>query len=101
MKIKKGDNIVVITGSDKGKKGKVFKVFPDLNKIVIEGVNVKKRHKRPTKSNEKGQIINISLPLNVSNVMLIDPKTNKPTRLGKKLINGKYVRVSKRSGQEV
>jgi large subunit ribosomal protein L24 len=74
MNIKKDDNIIVITGKDKGKTGKVLKAFPRLNKIVVSGVNIKKVHKRPTKSGQKGQIVDKSLPIDASNVKLANSK---------------------------
>lgn len=97
MKIKKGDNVIIISGKDKGKTGKVSKAIPDLGKVVISGLNVRKVHKRPTKSGQKGQIIEKSMPVDVSNVKIVDPKTNKPSKVGKKLVDGKYLRVSKAS----
>jgi large subunit ribosomal protein L24 len=68
MKIKKGDNVIIITGKDKGKKGKIIRALPKLNKVVIEGLNVARKHQRPRKSNEKGQILNIAMPIHISNV---------------------------------
>jgi large subunit ribosomal protein L24 len=97
MLIKKGDNIIVIAGKDKGKTGKVVRVLPEKDRVVVDGVNAVKKHQRPTKSNQKGQIINKLLPIHISNIMLVDPKTNKRTRIGKKLVKGKYVRVAKKS----
>ena len=98
MKIKKGDTIKVIAGKDRGKSGKVIKALPKDEAVVVEGVNIKKRHQRPSRSNQKGQIIDKTMPVHISNVQLLDPKTNKPTRIGKKLVNDKYVRVAKKSG---
>ncbi len=98
MKIKKGDNVIVISGKDKGKTGKIDKAFPERGSVIIVGVNVRKVHKRGRKSGEKGQIVDKSLPIDVSNVMLLDPKTNKPTRLGKKKVGEKWFRVAKKSG---
>lgn len=95
MKIKKGDTIIVIAGTDKGKTGKVLRALPQRDQVIVEGVNIKKRHQRPTQSNQKGQILEKTMPVHVSNVQLIDPKENKPTRVGKKMVNGKYVRVAK------
>ncbi len=71
MKIKKGDNIIVIAGKDKGKKGKVTKAFPALNRVLVEGVNKAKKHQKPRKSGEKGQMIEIERPINVSNVKIV------------------------------
>lgn len=67
MKLKKGDNVMLIAGKDKGKKGKVIRVFPSLNKIVVEGLNMVKKHQRPRKSNEKGSVVDVPMPLDASN----------------------------------
>ncbi len=80
MKIRKDDNVIVISGKDRGKTGKVVRAFPRENKIVMTGVNVVKHHERPKKSGAKGQIVEKAMPFNVSNVMLIDSKTGKRTR---------------------
>ncbi len=101
MKLKKGDNIIIITGKDKGKKGKITKVLPKDNKVVVEGLNMVKKNQRPRKSGEKGSIISISLPMNASNVMIVDPKTGKGTRIGKKKVGDKFVRIAKKSNQEI
>lgn len=71
MKLKKGDNVILIAGKDKGKKGKIIRVFPKLDKIVVEGLNVSKKHQRPRKSNEKGSVIDVAMPLHVSNAKKI------------------------------
>ena len=101
MKIKTGDNVIVITGKDKGKKGKILKVFTGTGKVIVEGLNVIKKHQRSRKSDSKGQIVLKSMPMYASNVMLIDPKTGIQTRVGKKLVGGKMVRIAKKSGQEI
>lgn len=101
MRIKKGDNVVVITGKDKGKKGKVIKAIPSVDRVVIEGVNMKKKHMKPKKSGQKGQIVDMAAPLHVSNVQIVDPKDGKPTRVGMKIVGDKKIRVSKRSGAEI
>jgi large subunit ribosomal protein L24 len=101
MKLKKGDNVIIIAGKDKGKKGKITRVLPDANKVVVEGLNILKKHQRPRKTGEKGQIIKIAMPLNASNVMILDPKTEKPTRLGKKKVGDKMVRIARKSNQEI
>ncbi len=98
MKIKKDDNVIVMTGKDKGKTGKVLKAFPAENKIIISGVNVKKMHQKARKEGQKGQMVEISAPFNASNVMIIDPKTGKGTRVGRKEVGGKNVRYTKKSG---
>jgi len=101
MKLKTGDNVIVITGKDKGKKGKITRVLPAKNKVVVEGLNMTKKHQRPRKSGEKGSMIDTAMPLNASNVMIADPKSGKPTRTGKKKVGDKWVRVAKKSNQEV
>jgi large subunit ribosomal protein L24 len=101
MKLKKGDNVIIIAGKDKSKKGKIVKVLPALNKVVVEGLNLTKKHQRPRKSGEKGQIIKIAMPIHASNVQILDPKTEKPSRIGKKEVGGKMVRIVKKSNQEI
>lgn len=101
MYIKRGDNIIVIAGKDKGRKGKVTRALSAVDKVVVEGINMKKKHQRPRKEGQKGQVIEIASPLNVSNVQLLDPKTNKPTRVGYKVIKGKKVRIARKSGVEI
>ncbi|MFA5095438.1 MAG: 50S ribosomal protein L24 [Candidatus Paceibacterota bacterium] len=101
MKLKKGDNIIVIAGKDKGKKGKIVAVLVDKNKVVVEGINMMKKHQRPKKSGEKGVKIDIAMPMHASNVMLLDPKTDFRTRVGKKKVGDKMVRITKKSGQEI
>lgn len=105
MKIRKNDNVMVITGNDRGKTGKVLKVFPAVSKVIVEGINIRKRHTKPSQKNPQGGILEKEAPIHVSNVMLIDPKTNEPTRLGSQIIlddktnKKKRVRVSKVSGE--
>ncbi len=101
MKIKKNDNVIVIAGKDKGKTGKVIKALPERDMVVIAGVNVKKKHQRPQKSGQKGQVVDKTLPIHISNVMILDPSTGKRTRVGMKLVGEKYVRISKKSGKEI
>ena len=98
MKIKKGDNVIITTGKDRGKTGSVVRAFPKSNRVLIEGVNVKKRHQRARKSGGKGQIVEKAAPVHVSNVMLIDPKSNKGTRVSVRHEDGKRLRVAKKSG---
>ncbi|MCX5775598.1 MAG: 50S ribosomal protein L24 [Firmicutes bacterium] len=102
MKIKKGDKVIVIAGNDKGKTGTVQKVHPKLNKVVVEGVAVRKKHKKPTQQNPEGSILEIYAPIDASNVSLIDPKTKKATRarimtveVKGKLVKGRYSRDGK------
>ncbi|MBX2990625.1 MAG: 50S ribosomal protein L24 [Bacteroidetes bacterium] len=105
MMIRKNDNVTVISGNAKGKTGKVLKVFPDRNRVIIEGVNIMKRHSRPSQKNPQGGIVQKEASIHVSNVMLIEPKTGEPTRVGTKLIKdettGKKtrLRVSKATGE--
>lgn len=101
MKIKKNDNIIVIAGKDKGKTGKVVKAIPKTSMVVIAGINIKKKHQRPQKSGQKGQIIDKIMPIHVSNVMIVDPSIGKRSRISMKMIDGKFVRVSKKSGKEI
>lgn len=99
MKIKKNDKIIVIAGKDKGTKGKVLKTFPEAEKIVVEGVNVGKKH--VSYRNKKGEIIEKPMPIHISNVAIIDPKSNKATRVGYIVEDGKKTRIAKESGQKV
>ena len=101
MKLKKGDNVIVIAGKDKGKKGKIARVLVEKNRVVVEGINMMKKHQRPRKSGEKGQVISIASPINASNVMFADPKSGKPTKKKKKKVGDKMVRIAKKSGQEI
>ena len=101
MKLKKGDNVIIVAGKDKGKKGKIVKVLVALNKVVVEGANMMKKHQRPRKSGEKGSMINIAMPIHASNVMMLDPKGGVVTRLGKKQVGGKMVRIARKSNQEI
>lgn len=97
MKIKKGDKVIVVTGKDRGKSGKVLRALPQKDRVIVEGVNVVKRHQRATKQRQSGQIVDKTLPVHVSNVMIADPKSGKPTRIGIKRVNGKYTRIAKKS----
>ena len=101
MKIKKDDPVIVITGKDKGKKGTVTKAIPSEGKVVISGVNKKKVHRRGKSKSDKSQILEISYPVDVSNVAIVDPDTGKPSRIGKKETKNGFVRISKKSGKEI
>ncbi len=100
MRIKKGDQVIVITGRDKGKTGEVIKSMPKENKVIVQGINLVKRHTKPTQESAGG-IVTKEAPIHVSNVALIDPKSGKPTRVGFKIENGQKVRVAKRSGEVI
>ncbi len=115
MKLKKGDNILVISGKDKGRSAKILKSFPKEMKILVEGMNLKSKHVRPKKQGEKGQVVKISLPIDASNVKLLCPKCKKPVRIGYKIVptesrildnkaigkNGKKFRICKKCKSEV
>lgn len=100
MRIKKGDTVLVITGKDKGKKGKVLKAMPKENRVIVEGINIQTKHQKQTRT-EKAEIKHVEGPIHVSNVMYYDAKAKAPTRLGAKIEGGKKVRVSKKSGAVV
>lgn len=101
FKVKKGDEVVVLTGRDKGKAGEIIEVRRDENRVLVRGVNMVKRHQRQTQTQEAG-IIEKEAPIHVSNVALRDPKSGKPTRVGyKTLADGKKVRVAKASGETI
>jgi large subunit ribosomal protein L24 len=100
-RIKTDDQVVVISGKDRGKRGKVLRVEPNKNRVFVEGLNIVKRHQRPSQTaagQQGGGVIEREGPIHVSNVMLIDPKDDKPTRVGILIEDGKRLRVAKRSG---
>ncbi|CCO65155.1 50S ribosomal protein L24 [Listeria monocytogenes serotype 4b str. LL195] len=101
MHVKKGDKVKVITGKDKGKSGKVLAAFPKKDRVLIEGINMVKKHTKPSNINPQGGILNVEAPIHVSNVMLIDPKTGEPTRVGYEVKGDKKVRVAKKSGEVI
>ncbi|MBP9760203.1 MAG: 50S ribosomal protein L24 [Candidatus Pacebacteria bacterium] len=101
MKIHKGDNVLVIAGKDRGKTGKVLHAYPSINRVIVEGVNIQKRHEKANKNTKQGSgIVEVAAPVHVSNVQLVDPKSGKPTRVGVKYdeVQKKNVRVAKKSG---
>jgi len=100
MHVKKGDKVMVISGKDKGKTGTILAAFPKKDRVLVEGVNIVKKHSKPSQMNPQGGIINKEAAIHVSNVMLIDPSTNEPTRVGYKTNDeGKKVRIAKKSGE--
>lgn len=102
MNIRKGDLVQVISGNDKGKRGKVLGVAREKNRAIVEGIRMMKRHTRPTQRDPQGGIVEREATIHISNLMIICPKTDKPTRVGqKKMENGKYVRTSVRSGEMI
>lgn len=100
QKIKKGDEVVVLTGKDKGRKGNVLAVMPKDGKAVVSGINMIKRHQRQTQTTQAG-IINREAPIQLSNLAIADPKDGSPTRVGFKVEDGKKVRFAKRSGEVI
>ena len=98
-RIRKGDNVIVLTGRDKGKRGSVLKAMPKEGRLIVQGVNVVKRHTRPTQT-QTGGIVEKEAPIHVSNVALLDPASDKPTRTGFRMLeDGRKVRYAKSSGE--
>jgi large subunit ribosomal protein L24 len=100
MKIKKGDKVIVIAGKYKGALGTVSEAFPAKERVLVDGVNVQTKHEKE-RGTRKGQIVKRPAPLHVSNVMIVDPKTGKGSRIGFKRVDGKRIRVSKKSNSEI
>ncbi|MGF1622025.1 MAG: 50S ribosomal protein L24 [Rhodomicrobiaceae bacterium] len=101
LKVKKGDSVLVVAGRDKGKRGDIVKVFPSENRVVVQGVNIVRRHQKQT-PNQEGGILSKEAPIHVSNVALEDPKDGTPTRVGYKVLDdGRKVRYAKRSGEVI
>jgi large subunit ribosomal protein L24 len=100
MKLRKGDTVIVISGKDKGKEGTVSHVMPTSNKVIVDGINVAKKHQKPRKANEQGGVIDRDMPIEASNVMLVHK--GKPTRIGFKVkADGTKVRIAKTTGEEI
>ncbi|MBP1690692.1 MAG: rplX [Bacteroidetes bacterium] len=105
MKIRKNDAVMVVAGNARGKTGKVLKVYPERLRIIVEGVNIMKRHTKPSQKNPQGGIVQREAPIHVSNVMLLDPKENQPTRVGTKVVKDdttgkkRRLRVAKKTGE--
>ncbi len=100
LKVKKGDKVVVLTGKDKGKTGEIKKVLIDDMQVIVQGVNVQTKHRKPSQTNAGG-LDKIEAPIHVSNVALVDPKTSKPTRVGYKVVGERKVRVARKSGEVI
>jgi large subunit ribosomal protein L24 len=100
-KIKKGDRVVVLTGKDKGRQGQVLRVIPKESRVLVAGVNMVKRHTRPSQGDPQGGIKNKEATLHISNVALVDPKTGEPTRVGFRIDGETKVRVAKKSGEVI
>ncbi len=101
MRVKKGDKVIVIAGADKGKVGVVQKAFPKLNRVVVDGVNLVKKHQKPRQNNAEGSIVEMYAPIDASNVAIYDAKAKKATRVSYQIIDGKKVRVTKKSGTKL
>ncbi len=100
LKIKKGDSVVVLSGSSKGTKGSVLKVYPEKSKAIVEGVNVIKKHTKPNAQNPQGGIVETEAPIYVSKLALVD-SNGKPTRVGYEVKDGKKVRIAKKTGKAI
>ena len=102
LHIKKGDTVIVLTGEDKGKTGKVLKVIVDKQRAIVEGVNIVTKSSKPTAKNPQGGLVKVEAPIHISNLSLVDPKSGKPTRIAIKVnADGKKVRIAKKSGEEI
>ena len=101
MNIKRDDKVIVLSGKDKGKEGKVLSVDPKAGKVIVEGVSVASKHSKPRKQGEKGGIIKLETPIYACKVMVVCPKCGKPTRVAHKLVDGKNVRVCKKCGADL
>ncbi|WP_096271371.1 50S ribosomal protein L24 [Paucisalibacillus globulus] len=99
MHVKKGDKVIVISGKDRGKTGTILEAYPKKDRVLVEGVNMIKKHAKPSQENPQGGILNQEAPIHVSNVMPVDPKTGNPTRVGYEVRDGKKVRIAKKSGE--
>ena len=99
MFVKKGDKVKIITGKDKNKEGVVLSAFPKNEKVIVECVNMMKKHQKPTQSAPQGGILEVEAPIHVSNVMVIDPSNGEATKVAYKEIDGKKVRISKKTGE--
>jgi large subunit ribosomal protein L24 len=100
LHIKKGDTVYVNSGEDKGKTGKVLRVIVEEKRAIVEGLHMVSKHTKPNAKNPQGGIVQMEAPIHISNLNPVDPKTGKPTRVGRKLVNGKLVRIAK-SGEEI
>jgi|SRR5690606_12914216 large subunit ribosomal protein L24 len=99
--IKKGDMVKVLAGEDRGREGRVLEVDRVRGTAIVEGLNINKKHSKPTTANPQGGIVEKEGPIHISNLMLIDPKSGEPTRVGRKLVDGKLARYSKRTGEVI
>jgi large subunit ribosomal protein L24 len=101
MKVKKNDTVLIISGKYRGRKGKILKAFPKKDKVLIEGVNLRKKHQKPKKTGDKGEIIEIPAPIHISNVKIICPKCKKATRIGYRIEGGEKYRICKKCDKTI
>lgn len=101
IKIKKGDKVQVLAGAYKGKQGKVLVIYPEKNRAIVEGVNMVKKHKKPSAENPQGSIVEKEATINISNLALLDPKSGKPTRIAYKIEGDKKIRIAVKSGEAI
>ena len=99
--IKKGDDVYVLAGEDKGKTGRVLEVLRDKGRVIVEGVNIVTKATKPSAKHPQGGLVKMEAPVHISNLALVDPKTGKPTRVGYRFVDGKKVRYAKKSGEEI
>ena len=101
LHIKKGDTVYVNAGNDKGKTGKVLEVIPSKDRAIVEGINIVSKHTKPSPKHPQGGIVKQEASVHISNLQVVDPKTGGPTRIGRKMVDGKNVRYAKKSGEEI
>lgn len=101
MHVKKGDKVKVLSGKSRGNEGTILEAYPKKERVLVEGVNMTKKHAKPSQDNPQGGILNQEAPIHVSNVMLIDPKSGEPTRVGYENRDGKKIRIAKKSGEAI
>lgn len=103
LHVKKGDNVQVIAGNDKGKEGRVLATYPKRERVLVEGINMRIHHDKPTQENPQGGRVERELPIHISNVMVVDPNSGEPTRIGRRRVEedgkGRWVRYAKKSGE--
>jgi large subunit ribosomal protein L24 len=101
MKLKVGDNVIVLKGKEKGKTGKILRLVASTNRVLVEGLNLYKSHEKARKEGAKGQTVDKAMPIARANVAVVDPKSGKATRIGYKIEGGKKIRIAKKSGQAI
>lgn len=101
MKVKKNDTVLIISGKYRGRTGKILKAFPKKDKVLIEGVNLRKKHQKPKKTGDKGEIVEIPAPIHISNVKIICPKCKKATRIGYRVEGGEKYRICKKCDKNI